>query len=180
MLPGTRTVRGTGHGRLGKHSSAQWTNCGEQELPVQAGPAGGISRGQVQPGAVLRQGPIPQVPGQHHGRTFLTQTVCLDDSTVKLEIWDTASPEQYHGLAPIVGAQAAIVVYDITNTDPIARAKNWVKQLQQQVSPSILIKPTGNKADLADERAVEFQDAQPTQRTTACCSRRPLPRPPRT
>lgn len=49
---------------------------------------------------------------------FLTQTVCLDDTTVKFEIWDTAGQERYHSLAPMYyrGAQAAVVVYDITNT----------------------------------------------------------------
>lgn len=48
---------------------------------------------------------------------FLTQTVCLQDTTVKFEIWDTAGQERYHSLAPMYyrGAQAAIVVYDITN-----------------------------------------------------------------
>lgn len=48
---------------------------------------------------------------------FLTQTVCLDDTTVKFEIWDTAGQERYHSLAPMYyrGAQAAIVVYDIQN-----------------------------------------------------------------
>lgn len=48
---------------------------------------------------------------------FLTQTVCLDDIVVKFEIWDTAGQERYHSLAPMYyrGAQAAIVMYDITN-----------------------------------------------------------------
>ena len=48
---------------------------------------------------------------------FLTQTVCLDDTTVKFEVWGTAGQERYHSLAPMYyrGAQAAIVVYDITN-----------------------------------------------------------------
>lgn len=41
----------------------------------------------------------------------------MDDTTVKFEIWDTAGQERYHSLAPMYyrGAQAAIVVYDITN-----------------------------------------------------------------
>ena len=49
---------------------------------------------------------------------FLTQTVALNDTTVKFEIWDTAGQERYHSLAPMYyrGAAAAIVVYDITNT----------------------------------------------------------------
>uniref|UniRef100_A0AAQ6ICL6 small monomeric GTPase n=1 Tax=Anabas testudineus TaxID=64144 RepID=A0AAQ6ICL6_ANATE len=96
------------------------------------------------------------VKGQFHefqestiGAAFLTQTVCLDDTTVKFEIWDTAGQERYHSLAPMYyrGAQAAIVVYDITN------------ELKQS-SPNIVIALSGNKADLANKRAVDFQDAQ--------------------
>lgn len=53
----------------------------------------------------------------YYSAAFLTQTVCLDDTTVKFEIWDTAGQERYHSLAPMYyrGAQAAIVVYDIQN-----------------------------------------------------------------
>ncbi|MEE6466052.1 hypothetical protein FKM82_006810 [Ascaphus truei] len=58
------------------------------------------------------------------------------------------------------GAQAAIVVYDITNEESFARAKNWVKELQRQASPNIVIALSGNKADLASKRAVDFQEAQ--------------------
>uniref|UniRef100_G3P1H5 small monomeric GTPase n=1 Tax=Gasterosteus aculeatus aculeatus TaxID=481459 RepID=G3P1H5_GASAC len=109
------------------------------------------------------------VKGQFHeyqestiGAAFLTQTVCLDDTTVKFEIWDTAGQERYHSLAPMYyrGAQAAIVVYDITNTDTFTRAKNWVKELQRQASPNIVIALAGNKADLANKRAIDFQEAQ--------------------
>ncbi|XP_025773296.1 ras-related protein Rab-5C isoform X3 [Puma concolor] len=73
------------------------------------------------------------VKGQFHeyqestiGAAFLTQTVCLDDTTVKFEIWDTAGQERYHSLAPMYyrGAQAAIVVYDITNTEAQAYAED--------------------------------------------------------
>ncbi|MBZ3873238.1 Ras-related protein Rab-5C [Sciurus carolinensis] len=105
------------------------------------------------------------VKGQFHeyqestiGAAFLTQTVCLDDTTVKFEIWDTAGQEPYHSLAPMYyrGAQAAIMVYDITNTDTFAR----VKELQRQASPNIVIALAGNKADLASKRTVEFQEAQ--------------------
>uniref|UniRef100_A0A4X1U6H1 small monomeric GTPase n=1 Tax=Sus scrofa TaxID=9823 RepID=A0A4X1U6H1_PIG len=101
------------------------------------------------------------VKGQFHeyqestiGAAFLTQTVCLDDTTVKFEIWDTAGQERYHSLAPMYyrGAQAAIVVYDITNTGPWAECP--------QASPNIVIALAGNKADLASKRAVEFQEAQ--------------------
>ncbi|CAH0390443.1 unnamed protein product [Bemisia tabaci] len=109
------------------------------------------------------------VKGQFHeyqestiGAAFLTQTVCLEDMTVKFEIWDTAGQERYHSLAPMYyrGAQAAIVVYDITNQDTFNRAKTWVKELQRQASPNIVIALVGNKADLVSKRSVECQEAQ--------------------
>ncbi|CAI8049758.1 Ras-related protein Rab-5C [Geodia barretti] len=96
------------------------------------------------------------------GAAFLTQTVNLDDTTVKFEIWDTAGQERYHSLAPMYyrGAQAAVVVYDISDGDTFVRAKNWVKELQRQASPSIVIALAGNKADLKDIRKVHIEDAQ--------------------
>lgn len=108
------------------------------------------------------------VKGQFHdyqestiGAAFLTQTVCLDDTTVKFEIWDTAGQERYHSLAPMYyrGAQAAIVVYDLTNKDSFNRAKAWVKELQRQASPNIVIALAGNKTDLSNKRAVETAEA---------------------
>ncbi|CAF0976172.1 unnamed protein product [Adineta steineri] len=109
------------------------------------------------------------VKGQFHeyqestiGAAFLTQTVSVDDTTVKLELWDTAGQERYHSLAPMYyrGAQAAIVVYDITNADTFSRAKVWVKELQRQAAPNIVIALAGNKADLSAKRQVEVTEAQ--------------------
>jgi small GTP-binding protein len=91
----------------------------------------------------------------------LTQTVQLDDSTVKFEIWDTAGQERYRSLAPMYyrGASAAIVVYDITNPDSFAGAKSWVKELQRRGDPNVVIALAGNKADLESRRKVEFEEA---------------------
>jgi len=96
------------------------------------------------------------------GAAFLTQTVALHDTTVKFEIWDTAGQERYHSLAPMYyrGAAAAIVVYDITNPESFTRAKNWVKELQRQGNPNIVIALAGNKADLGSKRRVEVEEAQ--------------------
>lgn len=58
------------------------------------------------------------------------------------------------------GAQAAIVVYDITNQETFGRAKTWVKELQRQASPNIVIALAGNKADLVNKRMVEYDEAQ--------------------
>jgi len=96
------------------------------------------------------------------GAAFLTQTVALNDTTVKFEIWDTAGQERYHSLAPMYyrGAAAAIVVYDITNFDTFKRAQQWVKELQRQGNPNIVIALAGNKSDLSSKRKVEPEDAE--------------------
>mmetsp|Transcript_38558 Transcript_38558/g.56776 ORF Transcript_38558/g.56776 Transcript_38558/m.56776 type:complete len:194 (-) Transcript_38558:475-1056(-) len=95
------------------------------------------------------------------GAAFLTQTVGLDDATVKFEIWDTAGQERYRSLAPMYyrGASAAIVVYDITNQDSFNGAKSWVKELQRRGDPNVVIALAGNKADLESRRKVEFEEA---------------------
>merc|ERR1712046_172675 len=91
------------------------------------------------------------------GAAFLTQTVALNDTTVKFEIWDTAGQERYHSLAPMYyrGAAAAIVVYDITSTDSFNRAKSWVRELQRQGNPALVMALAGNKSDKADDRKLQ-------------------------
>jgi Ras-related protein Rab-5C len=96
------------------------------------------------------------------GAAFLTQTVALDDATVKFEIWDTAGQERYRSLAPMYyrGAAAAIIVYDITNPDSFAGAKSWVKELQRRGDTNVVIVLAGNKADLESRRRVDFHEAK--------------------
>ncbi|KAF8935890.1 GTP-binding protein of the rab/ypt [Haplosporangium gracile] len=107
---------------------------------------------------------------------FLTQTICLDDATtVKFEIWDTAGQERYKArvfavsfgygsdsLAPMYyrNANCAVVVYDITQSSSLDKAKSWVKELQRQADPNIVIALAGNKSDLSARRVVETEEAQ--------------------
>ncbi len=52
------------------------------------------------------------------------------------------------------GAAAAVIVYDITSMDSFHRAKSWVKELQRQGSPDVVIALAGNKIDREEEREV--------------------------
>ncbi|KAH6875008.1 GTP-binding protein RAB5 [Coprinopsis sp. MPI-PUGE-AT-0042] len=79
------------------------------------------------------------------GAAFLTQTVTLDDqSTVKFEIW--CAPMYYRN------ANCAVVVYDITQSASLEKARTWIRELQRQADPSIL--------DLAARRQVSQEEAQ--------------------
>jgi len=92
----------------------------------------------------------------------LTQTVPLNDCTVKFEIWDTAGQERYHSLAPMYyrGAACAIIVYDITSSETFQRAKSWVKELQRQGTQDVVIALAGNKIDREEEREVPADEAK--------------------
>ena len=58
------------------------------------------------------------------------------------------------------GAQAALIVYDITLKDSFIKAQNWVRELQRQANTNIVIALVGNKLDLASKRAVENNEAK--------------------
>ncbi|KAG4142743.1 hypothetical protein ERO13_D06G147200v2 [Gossypium hirsutum] len=96
------------------------------------------------------------------GAAFFSQTLAVNDATVKFEIWDTAGQERYHSLAPMYyrGAAAAIIGYDMTNQASFERAKNWVQELQAQGNPNMVMALAGNKADLLDARKVAAEEAQ--------------------
>ena len=91
------------------------------------------------------------------GAAFMTQTLALDDITVKFEIWDTAGQERYHSLAPMYyrGAQAAVVVYDVTSQDSFERAQRWISELRDQANKDIVIALAGNKIDLCHDTDLE-------------------------
>lgn len=78
------------------------------------------------------------------------------------QIWDTAGQERYRSLSPIYyrKAAAAVVCYDITSEASLEKAKSWVRELQRQAEPSIIIALTGNKTDLEDRREVKRADAE--------------------
>ncbi|KAL4067306.1 ras family-domain-containing protein [Scleroderma yunnanense] len=95
------------------------------------------------------------------GAAFLTQTVTLDDQTiVKFEIWDTAGQERYKAPMYYRNANCAVVVYDITQASSLDKARTWIRELQRQADPSIVIALCGNKTDLAVRRQVTQEEAK--------------------
>jgi len=104
------------------------------------------------------------------GAAFLTQTMQLDDYTIKFEIWDTAGQERFRSLAPMYyrGASAALVVYDITDKGSFAGAKTIIEELQRQGSADIVIALAGNKLDLEDKREVWAAEARAYAQDNGC------------
>ena len=93
---------------------------------------------------------------------YCTQTVVLDDTTVEFEIWILYVQERLVPIGSMYyrGAQAAIVVYDITNANTFSRAKSWVDELHRRAGSDIVIALAGNKSDLGSRRTVEYEEAK--------------------
>ncbi|KFW09400.1 Ras-related protein Rab-17, partial [Eurypyga helias] len=102
------------------------------------------------------------------GCSFFTQTLNLEGGTVKFEIWDTAGQEKYYSVCHLYyrGAQAVLLVYDITNKETLNRAKFWLTDLEKEFLPhEIVIALVGNKMDLAAEREVATEEGEEFART---------------
>jgi GTPase SAR1 family protein len=57
-------------------------------------------------------------------------------------------------------ANCAVVVYDITQTASLEKARSWIRELQRQADPNIVIALCGNKSDLSARRQVSQEEAQ--------------------
>ncbi|KAM3141730.1 hypothetical protein pb186bvf_006052 [Paramecium bursaria] len=103
------------------------------------------------------------------GAAFLARTIAVKDQQIKFQIWDTAGQEKYKSLTPlyykgsyliiILGAQVAILVYDITSRQSFETLKNWVEELNTMGPKKIYKVIVGNKQDLIDEEKVQYDEA---------------------
>jgi Ras-related protein Rab-7A len=61
------------------------------------------------------------------GADFLTKEVMLEDKLVTMQIWDTAGQERFQslGVAFYRGADACVLVYDITNQKSFEQLDSW-------------------------------------------------------
>ena len=94
------------------------------------------------------------------GASFMTKQITVDDTRCSLQIWDTSGSERYRSMASMYfqGADAAVVVYDITSKESFEDVKNWLKELKDKGPENIVVALVGNKLDLeANQRVVSTQ-----------------------
>ncbi|XP_065645198.1 ras-related protein Rab6 isoform X2 [Hydra vulgaris] len=96
------------------------------------------------------------------GIDFLSKTMYLEDRTVRLQIWDTAGQERFRSLIPsyIRDSSAAIVVYDITNTNSFAQVDKWIEDVRAERGDDVVIMLVGNKTDLTDKRRISMEQGE--------------------
>lgn len=57
-------------------------------------------------------------------------------------------------------ANAAMLVFDLTQYNTFSAIKGWVKELQQNVEETMVLAVIGNKSDLAQQRQVDGEEGR--------------------
>jgi len=96
------------------------------------------------------------------GVDFRFRTVNIEMKTVKLQIWDTAGQERFRTITSAYyrGAHGIIMVYDVTNYESFEHVEEWLNEVNRHASEATLKLLVGNKADLADDKKVDTDEAK--------------------
>ena len=91
------------------------------------------------------------------GAAFHTFQSKINDKQYTFQVWDTAGQEKYRSLGPVYyrNAQAAILVFDLTERQSFLDLPEWIKEFRGTAGNNPLIFIVGNKADLEDQIKVE-------------------------
>ena len=95
------------------------------------------------------------------GVEFGSKVLKVNNTSIKIQIWDTAGQEQYKSItkAYYKGARGAFVVYDITRKETFSSVEKWVDELKNNGDEGVCIILLGNKCDLEDQRQVSTEEA---------------------
>ena len=69
------------------------------------------------------------------GVDFKLKNIQLDNKSIKLQIWDTAGQERFRTITTSYykGAQAIVIVYDVTDKDSFDHVKTWMLDIEKEI-----------------------------------------------
>ena len=93
---------------------------------------------------------------------FRHRTVTVNGESCKLQIWDTAGQERYRTITSAYyrGAEAIVMVYDVTNQESIRHINDWMAEVNRYAAPDTCKLLIGNKCDLESQRVVPIATAK--------------------
>jgi small GTP-binding protein len=94
------------------------------------------------------------------GVEFGSYIINLDNTKIKIQIWDTTGQEIYKSITRSYykGSAAAILVYDITKRSTFNNIISWLNDCKQYGSKNICIMLVGNKIDMNNKREVSYNE----------------------
>ncbi len=102
------------------------------------------------------------------GSSFLIKDVVIDETDVRLLLWDIGGQDIFKKLRTIYfkGSNAAFGVFDVTNPQSLLKLPGWVSSIKKTVKTSIPMVIVGNKIDLG--RQVDKKEAEDLAKRLNC------------
>lgn len=94
------------------------------------------------------------------GCDFIAKEIMIDNTTITMQVWDTAGQEKYQslGYSYYRGTDCVAFVYDITSRKSFESIERWVSGFIEHAAPndpaSFPFICVGNKLDLEPQRQV--------------------------
>ncbi|XP_020858883.1 ras-related protein Rab-7b [Phascolarctos cinereus] len=97
------------------------------------------------------------------GASILSKIIMVDNTTLKLQIWDTGGQERFRSMVSTFykGSDGCILAFDVTDRDSFHALDTWRGDILQKTVPTEQVFPMvvlGNKIDL-DDREVSQEKA---------------------
>jgi len=94
------------------------------------------------------------------GVDFVVKSLTVNNIVANLQIWDTAGQERFHTIttAYIRGAEALLLVFDVTDIDSFNQCERWLQEIRQLASEHVQVLLVANKIDL-ENRVVSKEQA---------------------
>ena len=98
------------------------------------------------------------------------KSVMFQGKNIDIVLWDTAGQEEYHSLAPIYfkDAQAAILVYSVTDSTSFDRMMQWKNELVMSRGENIKLIIAANKIDMVSQRVISPQQGSDFAKKVGC------------
>ncbi|OLS26100.1 MAG: GTPase KRas precursor [Candidatus Heimdallarchaeota archaeon LC_3] len=89
-----------------------------------------------------------------------TEVKTTGNLIVSLNIWDIAGQSHFKSIRSkfYSGAEAAIVIFDVTRPETFNHIKEWISEVNIELKEKIPMILVGNKVDLQDEKRVSLTD----------------------
>ena len=96
------------------------------------------------------------------GFEFFSQNIKIDDTIIKLQMWDTCGQEIYRSLISSFykNSSLAMIMYSIEDEESFRHLDYWIKEIKNNSNPDIKIILIGNKVDLEDKRTVSKEEEE--------------------
>lgn len=87
------------------------------------------------------------------GFEFQTFIVKINNTVIKLQIWDTCGQDVYKSLVAnfYKSSSLAIICYSIDNKNSFDNVSNWLNELRSNSLPETRVFLIGNKSDLENK-----------------------------